>query len=112
MASTKGKLGGVEHEFPLLTAEDLVDIMRTIPNPAGSILDLAALDKWSKHPHGSVVFLHVSAKKLNTNLKPEEVMKWGSIMGRANAASALFQDSIVFGEDPDPNPVPPATAAQ
>jgi hypothetical protein len=98
------KLGGKEREFSLLSVEDLVSLTYTAPNVNGEIIDIPALDKWSKHPQGCARFLLASAKKTNPTLTLEEVNGWGSILGRSKAANDLFTRSIISGEEPEPDP--------
>lgn len=97
-------LGGKERTFSLLSVEDLVSLTNTAPNVNGEIIDINALDKWSKHPRGCAHFILASAKKLNPALTFEDVSKWGSIMGRTNIASDIFVKSLISGEEPEPDP--------
>lgn len=98
------KLGGIERQFSLLSVDDLVSLTNTAPNSNGEIIDINALDKWSKNPRGCAYFILASAKKINPALTFEEVSKWGSILGRVNIASDILVRSLVSGEEPDADP--------
>lgn len=120
MAATVGTIthaiGGTERQFGLLSVEDLVSLTQTAPNVNGEIIDIYALDKWSKNPLGCVHFLLAAARKLNPGLTFEEVGKWGSILRRSQVASDLLTRSLVSGEEPVEGPkatgeqAPPALA--
>ena len=102
------KIGGVERAFGLLSVEDLVSLTHGAPSANGEILDIYALDKWSKHVFGCSHFLLAAARKVNPALTFEDVATWGSVLRRTQIASDLLTRSLVSGEEPDVDPKPPA----
>lgn len=99
MDSIKLKIGSVEREFRLLSAEALADLSARAPSFNGDIIDINGLDKWAKHPTGCIEFLFKSASRNDPKLTREDVGKWGGVLGRTQAASALFVASILNGEE-------------
>lgn len=96
------KIGGVERQFALLSVEDLVSLTQTAPSANGEIIDIYALDKWSKNVFGCAHFLLAAAKKVNPKLTFEDVSGWGSVLRRTQIASDILTRSLISGEEPDP----------
>lgn len=109
VGKTRYKLGGVEREFGLLSVEDLVELTAMCPNPSGELINIADLDRFTRHPAGCAAFLVIAAKKVNPMLTDKDVSAWGSIWTRSLAAKHVFDLSMLAGEE---NLIPKATGAE
>lgn len=94
-------LGGKERTFSLLSQGDLATLTSQTPSPTGELIDVNALDRWSKHVIGSARIVHMSFMKLDPAIKWEDCKELGSVMRRTQVASRILIESLLSGEEPE-----------
>lgn len=99
VGKTSFRLGGVDREFGLLTAEDLVELSAKCPNPSGELINIADLNRYTMHATGCGEILFAAARKINPLLTLKAVSEWGSILTRTKAAKHVFDLSVLSGEE-------------
>ncbi len=84
-------------EFGLLSVEDLIYCSRFINSP--EVIDISALEKFSKNVKGCEVVLLLSRKKVDPNATEKDISALGSILRRTQVSNEIFIKSVVNGEE-------------